>query len=180
MITLVSSTHLQVFMQYGNADIRWTQTTQQKPTKFLTCSIVLIDLSFAFSAPSFATAARYAWSCLSLSNSPRGPLSTLSTASATSALSSACPLPAYRPATCSASSPVHADKMDSKFDVPGRLTGSYVTPCIESVTAPLNLLCISEVESVRRIREETFGADFDILAVGSLRDRTRLQGAVLV
>lgn len=103
-----------------------------------------------------------------------------STASATSAFRSACPLFAYLPATCSASSPVQADKIDSRFDAPGRLMGSYVTPCIESVTAPLNLVSISEVESVRRIRDETFGADFDILEVGSLRDRTRLQGAGLV
>jgi hypothetical protein len=61
--------------------------------------------------------------------------------------------------------------------VPGRRTGSYVIGPRESVTLALILRWMVCAESVNRIREDPSGVDFDILEVGSLRDRIRQDGA---
>jgi len=68
--------------------------------------------------------------------------------------------------------------MISKFDTPGRFSGSNVIPSVESVTADLILDRIVDAESVIVIREEAFGADFDIFADGSRSDRIRLDGTI--
>lgn len=62
--------------------------------------------------------------------------------------------------------------------MPGRATGSYVTPEeMESVTALRTFAAIWEAESVRRMREVGSGVDLDILEVGSFSERIRLVGA---
>lgn len=51
-------------------------------------------------------------------------------------------------------------------------------PCMESVTAPRIFDFIWVAVSVRRIREDKSGEDLDIFDEGSLRERTRREGAV--
>lgn len=48
----------------------------------------------------------------------------------------------------------------------------------ESVTLDLILRDMVCAESVRRIRDEVSGVDFDILEVGSLNERMRRNGAM--
>lgn len=69
--------------------------------------------------------------------------------------------------------------MTKRFDVPGRATGSYVIPAMESVTAEriLDVICVAV--SVRRILDGISGEDFDIFEVGSRRESILLEGAVL-
>ena len=50
-------------------------------------------------------------------------------------------------------------------------------PVMESVIAPRILFAIVSYESVSKIREFGSTADLDIFAVGSRRDRMRLDGA---
>lgn len=66
------------------------------------------------------------------------------------------------------------------LDTPGRLTGSYETPEIESVKAVLIFCAISSVESEIRIRDRGSWCDFDILRWGCVRDMTRFAGDRMV
>jgi hypothetical protein len=66
------------------------------------------------------------------------------------------------------------------LDTPGRFEGSYVTPSILSVRATRSFFVIVEDESVIKIRDLGFGADFDILWVGRSRAITRFAGAAKV
>ena len=65
-----------------------------------------------------------------------------------------------------------------RLDTPGRAEGSYVTPSILSVRATRSFLDIVDDESVIRIRDLGFGADFDIFCVGRSRAITRFAGAI--
>jgi len=66
--------------------------------------------------------------------------------------------------------------MISRFDTPGRVSGSNVMPGVESVIADFIFERMVDDESVIVILEEAFGADFDIFADGSRRDRIRFDG----
>jgi len=66
--------------------------------------------------------------------------------------------------------------MISRFDTPGRVSGSNVIPGVESVIADLILERMVDDESVMVILEEAFGADLDIFADGSRSDRIRFEG----
>lgn len=67
-----------------------------------------------------------------------------------------------------------ADQINSRFETPGRFSGTYVMLGIESVTVDFSLEMIRSGGSVMLIRDEAIGADLDIFCDGSRRDRIRL------
>lgn len=70
--------------------------------------------------------------------------------------------------------------MLSRFDTPGRFSGSYVIPSRESVRAVLNFLWIVSTSSVISILELGFASDLDIFLLGSVRDMIRLADAAML
>ena len=62
--------------------------------------------------------------------------------------------------------------------MPGLLSGSYVTPDSESVTAALIFRAMSSALSVIKILDFSFGLDLDIFSCGRASDIILLAGAV--
>lgn len=63
-----------------------------------------------------------------------------------------------------------------RFETPGRFSGSYEMPDMESVVAPFIFWLISSGESMIDIRDLGSASDFDIFCVGFLSDMTLFPG----